>query len=41
MTTSVGVGFGLPTRTNVSKNAPVAPSARNQLADGSDTPADS
>jgi hypothetical protein len=36
-----GAGFGLPTRTNVSKNAPVAPSARNHDVDPAVTPADS
>src|SRR5689334_3960587 len=38
---AAGDGLGLPTSTNVSKNGPVAPSARNQEVAPSGTPADS
>ena len=38
---STALAFGLASRMNVSKNGPVAPSARNQLVDGPLTPADS
>src|SRR3954471_21255263 len=39
MVTFEAVGFGLAMSTNISKNDPVAPSARNQLVDGAVTPA--
>src|SRR5687767_11322877 len=39
-TAVTGLAFGLASSTNVSKNGPVAPSARNQLLAGAVTPAE-
>ena len=41
MVTLAGVAFGFASSTNVVKNAPVAPSARNHSVAGRLTPADS